>query len=103
LAAVFHGFASPVLPQIRWASCYETITNFALAFSAVLHGHVGSKSRNARWSGLDQSEFRQMPADFPKAEMSPHLGKYFCGGIEPTRKPAVKLSPMEASNGGCFR
>jgi len=37
---------------------------------------------------------------FPKAESSPHLDKYFCGDHQADRRPAVKLSPKEASKGG---
>ena len=39
---------------------------------------------------------------FPQGGKSPHLGKCFCGVIEPTHEPAVKLSPMKPQLRGAF-
>jgi hypothetical protein len=39
---------------------------------------------------------------FPQSGTSPHLGKYFCGGHQADRRPAVKLSPMKPQLRGAF-
>src|ERR1039457_1158215 len=88
------------LPQIHRTGCDEIFTTFALALAAVFrsvcsiansssasagitqlygcdfHGHADDQSRNARWSGLDQSAFRQIS---PRRNQVHTWGSIFVG------------------------
>ena len=68
-------------------------------FAAILHGFTCANFGTHDGQGRNKVRFDK----FPQGGKSPHLGKCFLWGHQADRKPAVKLSPIEASKGGCFR